>query len=89
MLINIIRVSIILVITIVFSFLFIEEISKLEILKNENEKIIVRGNDLEKENQQLKLKIDALKNDNYYIEIVARQELGMIKEGEKIIKFTK
>lgn len=89
MLINIIRVSIILVITIVFTFLFIEEISKLEILKNENEKIIVRGNDLEKENQQLKLKIDALKNDNYYIEIVARQELGMIKEGEKIIKFTK
>ncbi len=89
MLINIIRISIILGITIIFSFLFIEEISKLEILQYENEKIVVQSSVLEKENGQLKLKIEALKKDKVYIEIIARQELGMIKEGEKIIKFTK
>lgn len=89
MLINIIRISIILGITIIFSFLFIEEISKLEILQYENDKIVVHSGALEKENEQLKLKIEALKKDKVYIEIIARQELGMIKEGEKIIKFTK
>lgn len=89
MLINIIRISIILGITIIFSFLFIEEISKLEILQYENEKIVILSSVLEKENEQLKLKIEALKKDKVYIEIIARQELGMIKEGEKIIKFTK
>ena len=89
MLINIIRISIILGITIIFSFLFIEEISKLEILQYENDKIVVQSSVLEKENEQLKLKIEALKKDKAYIEIIARQELGMIKEGEKIIKFTK
>ncbi|TDJ05707.1 MAG: hypothetical protein E2O67_04935 [Deltaproteobacteria bacterium] len=89
MLINIIRISIILGITIIFSFLFIEEISKLEILQYENDKIVIHSSVLEKENEQLKLKIEALKKDKAYIEIIARQELGMIKEGEKIIKFTK
>jgi len=89
MLINIIRISIILGITITFSFLFIKEISKLETLRYENEKIVVQSNILEKENEQLKLKIEALKKDSEYIEVIARQELGMIKEGEKIIKFTK
>lgn len=89
MVINIIRISIILCLTIVFSFLFIKEISKLEALKYENEKIITQGAALEKENELLKIKIEALKNDQEYIEVIARQELGMIKEGEKIIKFTK
>ncbi|HSG30567.1 MAG TPA: septum formation initiator family protein [Thermodesulfobacteriota bacterium] len=89
MVINIIRISIILCLTIVFSFLFIKEISKLEALKHENEKIITQGAALEKENELLKIKIEALKNDQEYIEVIARQELGMIKEGEKIIKFTK
>jgi cell division protein FtsB len=89
MLINIIRISIIIGITIIFLFLFIDEISKLETLQYENEKIVVQSNALEKENRQLKLKIEALKKDKDYIEVIARQELGMIKEGEKIIKFTK
>ncbi len=89
MLINIIRISIILVITIIFSFLFIKEISKLEALQHENDKILAESLALEKENEQLKMRIEALKKDNEYIEVIARQELGMIKKGEKIIKFSK
>lgn len=89
MLINIVRISIILTFTIIFTFLFLEELSKLEALRNENEKIEKRIEELSSENDLLKLKIEALKNDDRYIEITARHELGMIKEGEKIIKFKK
>lgn len=89
MIINIIRIGIILSVTIIFSFLFIKEISKLEALQQENEKIVLQTANLEKENENLKIKIQALKEDQEYIDVIARQELGMIKEGEKIIKFTK
>ncbi len=89
MLINIIRVGIILTVTIIFSFLFIEELSKLEALNKENDRIREETQELAKENEEFKLKIEALKNDERYIEITARQELGMIKEGEKVFKFKK
>ncbi len=89
MLINIVRISIILTFTVIFSFLFIEELSKLEALKNENKKIQDRIKTISTENDLLKLKIEALKNNDRYIEITARHELGMIKDGEKIIKFIK
>ncbi len=89
MIINIIRIGIILSVTIIFSFLFIKEVSKLEALQQENEKIVLQTATLEKENENLKIKIQALKEDQEYIDVIARQELGMIKEGEKIIKFTK
>jgi len=89
MLITFVRISIILTFTVIFSFLFIEELSKLEALKNENQKIEDRIKNLSSENDLLKLKIEALKNDDRYIEITARHELGMIKDGEKIIKFKK
>ena len=89
MLINIIRVGIILTVTIIFSFLFLEELSKLEALNKENDRIREETQELAKENEEFKLKIEALKNDERYIEITARQELGMIKEGEKVFKFKK
>lgn len=89
MLIHFVRISIILTFTVIFSFLFIEELSKLKALKKENEKIEARIKDLSNENDLLKLKIEALKNDERYIEITARHELGMIKDGEKIIRFKK
>ena len=89
MLINIIRVGIILTVTIIFSFLFLEELSKLEALNKENDRIREKTHELAKENEEFKLKIEALKNDERYIEITARQELGMIKEDEKVFKFKK
>lgn len=89
MLINLLRIGVILTFTVIFSFLFIEELSKLEALKNENKKIEARIEKLSSDNELLKLKIEALKNNDRYIEITARHELGMIKDGEKIIKFKK
>ncbi|MCK9274438.1 MAG: septum formation initiator family protein [Syntrophales bacterium] len=39
------------------------------------------------ENQILKNKILLLRNDLSYIEMIARKELGMIKEGEIVYRF--
>jgi cell division protein FtsB len=42
---------------------------------------------LKKENEALTLKIEALKSDPYYIEGLARNQLGLAKEGELIYEF--
>ncbi|MCX7917294.1 MAG: septum formation initiator family protein [bacterium] len=41
---------------------------------------------LEKENDLIFKKIEKIKNDPFYIEKLLREEYGMIKEGEFIIK---
>ncbi|HOK56149.1 MAG TPA: septum formation initiator family protein [bacterium] len=41
---------------------------------------------LERENKNLQEKIEKIKNDPFYIEKILREEYGMIKEGELIIK---
>ena len=70
-----------------FGFLFSKESSKLHFLKNENSKIEKRISELEQEKESYNKKIDAIQNDKKYIEKVLRNELGMIKEGEKVYKF--
>jgi cell division protein FtsB len=41
---------------------------------------------LEKENKIIAEKIENIKKDPYYVEKILREEYGMIKEGEFIIK---
>ena len=41
---------------------------------------------LEKENKELQEKIEKIEKDPFYIEKILREEYGMIKEGELIIK---
>jgi cell division protein FtsB len=47
----------------------------------------VKIEELQSANEELKKKIELLKRDKLYREKVAREELRMIKEGEKIIIF--
>jgi cell division protein FtsB len=42
---------------------------------------------LEAENDRLAQTIDRLRNDPALIEKIAREELGLVKEGEKVLKF--
>ncbi len=42
---------------------------------------------LKKENDQLSQRIDGLKNDPFYIERLARNRLGLVKEGELVYEF--
>lgn len=44
-------------------------------------------NSLGKENERLKKEVEALKNDPHYIEKLAREKLGLSKEGEIIYQY--
>jgi cell division protein FtsB len=45
--------------------------------------------DIVDENNRLKRTIVLLRNDLSYIEMVARNELGMVKKGDLVYRFTK
>ncbi len=80
--------SLLIVLVVAFAtFIFAREISYLNYLKKENSKIENRIDRLQAQNSEYKHSIDSIKNDEKYIENVLRDELGMIKEGEKIFKF--
>ncbi len=71
-----------------FFFIIISEhgYSDLTHLKREQIKLIQENNQLSLENLAISIEIDRLKNDQAYIENIARQELGMIAKDEIILK---
>jgi len=58
----------------------------LNALKNERDRLSEKSEQMTRENLSLSVEIDRLKHDAKYIENVARQELGMVGEGELILK---
>ena len=76
-----------LAVALVVVFAFVNEISKVYFLKNENRKIEKRIEDLKTENEAYREEIKAIKEDRKYLEKILREELGMIKEREKIFRF--
>ena len=47
------------------------------------------NNDIARENIELERSIYLLKNDLSYIEMIARNELGMVKKGDLVFQFEK
>ena len=84
---KIIRSSIILALIIFTTFLFSKEVSRLNHLRTENEIILKRIEKLNNENEDYREKIESMKNEKRYLEKIVREELGMIKKGEKIYRF--
>lgn len=82
-----IRLAVYSVIAVVVALMFFNEISKVYFLKNENKRIEKRIEDLEVQNRAYREEIKALKQDERYIEKILREDLGMIKEKEKIFRF--
>ena len=82
-----IRLAVYSVIAVAVALMFFNEISKVYFLKNENRRIEKRIEGLEAQNRAYREKIKALKQDERYIEKILREELGMIKEKEKIFRF--
>ncbi len=82
-----IRLAVYSVIAVVVALMFFNEISKVYFLKNENKRIEERIEGLEAQNRAYKEEIRAMKQDERYIEKILREELGMIKEKEKIFRF--
>ncbi len=82
-----IRLAVYSVIAVVVALMFFNEISKVYFLKNENNRIEKRIEDLKSQNRAYREEIKALKQDERYIEKILREELGMIKDKEKIFRF--
>ncbi len=82
-----IRLAVYSVIAVVVALMFFNEISKVYFLKNENKRIEKRIEGLEAQNKAYREEIKALKQDERYIEKILREELGMIKDKEKIFRF--
>lgn len=68
-------------------YLFAREISQVYALHRENDKVKLEGKELEMANNELRKKIELIKTDKVFMEKVIREELGMIKTGEKIYRF--
>lgn len=51
--------------------------------------IQLANDDIIQENREYQTKIDLLKNHLGYIEMVARNELGMVRKGEVVYRFSK
>jgi cell division protein FtsB len=60
--------------------------SDVALLKQEQGKLIQKNERLMRENTALRNEINRLKNDYEYIENIARQELGMVRKDELILK---
>ncbi|MGB7291261.1 MAG: septum formation initiator family protein [Thermodesulfobacteriota bacterium] len=83
----IIKTVLILVCISLGSYIFAKEITKVYSLYRENDEIKRRIVKLKKENEELRKQITVLNTEIPIIEKIAREELGMIKNSEKIYKF--
>ena len=74
-------------ISLTIAFVFLSgnrSLLKLHSLYKEKENLEVKKGDLIKQNQELKEEIKKLKNDDQYIEKVAREKYNMKKDGEEV-----
>jgi len=81
------RVILILAVVSFLVYLFAREISQVYALHRENDKVKLEGKELEMANNELRKKIELIKTDKVFMEKIIREELGMIKTGEKIYRF--
>ncbi|MBA4728520.1 MAG: septum formation initiator family protein [Deltaproteobacteria bacterium TMED126] len=69
--------------------IIINDMIQIYTLKKKNVATIEENEYLIKKNELLKTEIHLLENNNSYIQLIAREKLGMIKEGEIVYKFLK
>lgn len=80
--------KIFLLIILISSFIYVmhpKQFTELKMKKMEYERIKNLNESLLRENELLQYQIDLLYRSNNYVEKIAREELGMIKEGEYVL----
>jgi cell division protein FtsB len=83
----IIRALLIMGVVSLLVYIFAREISHVYALHIENEKMKVEAKELVIKNDELTRKINFIEKDKQYVEKIIREELGMIKKGEKVYRF--
>ncbi|MFH1655075.1 MAG: septum formation initiator family protein [Candidatus Omnitrophota bacterium] len=66
--------------------IFLPGYSRLQDLRQKNRDLENRIDELQQENLTLKEKQELLENDPYYLEKVAREKMGVAREGEIIYR---
>ena len=57
-------------------------------LSSQKDKLVLKLEALNDQNEALRYEIDSLRHDRRYIERVARTELGMVRDDERVFQFT-
>jgi len=84
---TLIRVVLILCMISLTGYLFVKELSHVDALNRENEKLKADSSEVELNNQALEKRIELIEGEDKYIDKIIREELGMIKKGEKVYRF--
>ena len=58
-------------------------------LRGEKNRIDEQNYRLQKENEALRQRVSRIRNDNHYLEKLAREELNLVRPGEVIYRFPK
>jgi len=80
------KLIIIFVLIVLLAFIFIPGYTKLHNLRARNQELELQVIELEEENIKLIKEQERLEKDKVYIEKVAREEMGVAREGEVIYK---
>ena len=74
------------IITVVILVVFLPSYSKMQELKQKNQDFLLRIQYLEAKNKKLEQEGRFLKNNPEYLEKVAREKMGLIRQGETVYK---
>ncbi|MBF0490860.1 MAG: septum formation initiator family protein [Candidatus Omnitrophica bacterium] len=74
------------IITIIIVVVFLPSYSKMQELKQKNQDFLLRIQYLEAKNKKLEQEGRFLKNNPEYLEKVAREKMGLIRQGEMVYK---
>ena len=76
-----------LIILLIISFTFLPKYTTIRELNEENEALSKRIDEVKKEITELKDDLDNLKKDPFYLEKIAREQMGAVKDNEVVIQF--
>jgi cell division protein FtsB len=75
-----------LLILVIISFTFLPKYTTIRELTEENELLSKRMDEVKQEIKTLKEDLEHLKEDPFYLEKIAREQLGAVKDNEVVIK---
>ena len=74
------------VVAFVILIIFLPSYTQMQDLKQKNREYAARIAELETKNSKMENECERLKNDPEYLEKVAREKMGLIRENEKVYK---